>query len=98
SVADINNDQLDDIIFGGSFGYLPAIYVQRRDGLFAKFEESGIDDEYRLQDKIEEDQGLLFFDADNDGDVDLYIVSGSIESEPGSSGYQDRLYINNGAG
>jgi hypothetical protein len=42
--------------------------------------------------------GLLLFDCDNDGDLDLYTVSGSIEHEPESSYYQDALFKNDGSG
>ena len=43
-------------------------------------------------------KGLLLFDADGDHDQDLYVVSGSIEHEPGSGFYQHRFFRNNGNG
>jgi hypothetical protein len=51
-----------------------------------------------LKDRRFEDMTPLFFDADGDGDADLYVVSGSIECNRGDEILQDRLYMNQGKG
>lgn len=45
---------------------------------------------------ISEDGESIFFDADNDGDMDLYVTSGGVEVSQSSSALRDRLFINNG--
>jgi hypothetical protein len=92
SVGDVNGDNLEDVVIGGSYGRLTSLFVQKRDGSFRRESIQG------NITKVEEDEGLLLFDADNDNDLDLYIVSGSIEHEPGSANYQDCLYKNDGKG
>jgi len=94
SVADVNNDGLDDVYIGGAKGQSGILYKQQKSG---KFIESCSD--ILKKDKSYEDMGSLFFDYDNDGDKDLYVVSGGggdVKLEPLL--LQDRIYINNGNG
>jgi len=91
--ADVNGDKLDDIFIGGSTGNEKKLMLQNADGSFTEKKQAffGTDKKY-------EDCGAAFFDADGDGDADLYVVSGGAEFDAGSPLYQDRLYINDGKG
>ena len=89
AVGDINGDNLEDFIVGGPAQQSAKIFIQEPGGSFR------IDS---LERKESEDIGLLLFDADNDGDLDLYCVSGSSEFGRNISRYQDRLYKNDGKG
>lgn len=92
ATADINNDGLEDIFVGGSFGKQATIYMQTKSG-FEPQKTTAFD-----ADKISEDTGALFFDPDGDGDQDLYVVSGGYEFSKNSNFLKDRLYINDGKG
>ena len=89
AVADINADGLDDLFLGGSMGNPGAIYLQNTEGDFVAVQKQLMEDE-----KLFEDVSATFFDADRDGDMDLYLVSGGNEKKENSIYYQDRLYTN----
>jgi len=91
--ADVNGDGLEDVFFGGAIGQPGQLYLQTKDGRFilsANQPWAGNTDNEQVN--------ALFFDADKDGDMDLYIVSGGNEYPDQSPGYQDQLYINDGKG
>jgi len=106
SIGDVNGDGLDDMFVGGSRMNKGHFLLQTPSGTFVEKDllpETAISTQIvggmaNAKDKLEEDMGTLLFDADADGDLDLYLVSGSIEGNANSQTFQDRLYLNNGKG
>ncbi|MDX2072032.1 MAG: CRTAC1 family protein [Haliscomenobacter sp.] len=91
--GDANGDGREDFYVGGAKDQAGKLFVQKPDGSFASTNE----DLFKA-DAACEDQEALFFDADRDGDQDLYVCSGGNEFSSSSTALIDRLYINNGSG
>jgi hypothetical protein len=93
AVSDVNNDGLEDFYIGGNDQQPGVFMIQDIEGNF-KTETRIISSNPPIQ----QEMGLLFFDADADNDEDLYLVSGGIEADVGNPAYLDRLYLNDGSG
>lgn len=93
AVGDVDGDGVEDFYVGGAKGYAGGLFIQQSDGTFMQSSESLF-----VSEKDFEDINASFFDVDNDGDLDLYVVSGGSEFTSGDQLLRDRLYLNQGSG
>ncbi|MBO0936976.1 VCBS repeat-containing protein [Fibrella sp. HMF5335] len=92
AVGDVNGDGLDDVFLGGAAGQPGALLVQTQTGTFVPTNET------LFAENTAEAVDALFFDVDNDRDLDLYVASGGNEAYGNDARLNDRLYLNNGTG
>ncbi len=91
AVSDVNADGLEDFFVGGGANHSGVLFTQQPDGKFKRSSSAKVD-------SLADEMGALFFDADNDGDEDLYVVTGGSERIKESTSYFDHLYLNDGKG
>ena len=89
--SDFNGDGFKDIFIGGAKLQSPKLLIQTSDGLFNEVNNLAFS-----QDSQFEDVDAAAFDFDQDGDMDIYVMSGGNEYIDGDPNLMDRLYINNG--
>lgn len=94
AAGDVTGNGLDDLYIGGASGFPGVLYLQDDNGKF----EAANQNQPWLNDAYSEDMGAIFFDANGDGHMDLYVASGGYEFSPAEDGIQDRLYLNRGDG
>jgi hypothetical protein len=92
AVADVDGDGLDDIFIGGAYQQPSQLYLQKANGFVKKpitdFEKFSFNDVTTA----------FFFDADKDGDNDLFIGGGGNMAPASADAYQNQFYKNDGKG
>ena len=91
--ADVNGDGLDDVFIGGAIGQSGMLLLQTGNNQWIQASRQPW-----IVDSASECVNALFFDADGDGDMDLYTVNGGNEYGDQSPEYADQLYRNDGKG
>lgn len=91
--ADFTGDGLQDIYIGGARYQAPGYFIQQKDGSYIENKNSDFS-----KDVIYEDTDATTFDLENDGDLDLYVMSGGNDKTEENPHLEDRIYVNDGQG
>ena len=95
AAGDVDGNGLDDLVIGGNSVYKAQVFLQQGGCKFLQRDLITERDTTGLESK---DGGILLFDADGDGSLDLYLTGSGYKYSPGSANYRDRLYLNDGKG
>ena len=93
AVGDVNSNGREDLVLAGAADQATKLYINLGNGYFEERRTAAFGD-----DIVCEDMQPLLVDVDGDGDLDLYITSGSNEYDRGHPALADRLYLNDGTG
>jgi hypothetical protein len=90
--GDVNKDGLEDIFVAGDESNPAKMMMQQKDGSFKSTElDRGS--------STSTTAAALFFDANGDGSLDLYLAKGGYSLyEPNTADLQDQLFLNDGKG
>ncbi len=92
--GDLNNDQREDLVLGSGRGQALQVWLQKSDGTFNSRISSVFSKD---EDKVT--SGMVLFDVDSDGDLDLYVANGGYHDfRENSIELVDELYLNSGFG
>ncbi len=91
AMADLNGDGIMDFYIGGAKNQSGSLFLSNAKG-YTEIQEPF------MPHKGSEDTYALFFDSDNDGDLDLYVSSGGKAFSSYDWALNDRLYLNDGRG
>ncbi|MBK9452060.1 MAG: VCBS repeat-containing protein [Bacteroidetes bacterium] len=92
TVGDVNGDNKDDFYIGGSAGKPGSLFIQASEGDYRLSRQPAFAQQTNFK-----DGESLFFDADGDGDNDLFVTSFAHEANQPQN-YGCRLYLNDGKG
>ena len=90
AVGDLNGDGRDDLVIPGSKGEPTTVFISQGNGLVKSQQEV-----FQILRESEHVEAKLF-DVEGDGDLDLYLAAGGVETSPFSDDLFDRLLINDG--
>ncbi|MCY7349276.1 MAG: VCBS repeat-containing protein [Cytophagaceae bacterium] len=88
--ADVNGDGREDVFVGGGAGQAAGLFLQQANGQFTRSAQPAFETDAACQ-----NTDAVFFDANGDGNPDLYVCSGGYgDFLPDDVRLQDRLYLN----